>query len=199
MTNLQTLVEGYKKISRNHGVKRNEEAYAKCLEFTNAELDRLLTMYKCILEEDMTARLIRDSIDHHIRRYHGYAIEGRIGSHYREVGVVEKDSIFEHVIPASSVRDMLIEERLTINQALNTPVCLIKKTSDQILKDNGLVKTSPNNWKFFKRYSVLNSQFTTFNEKPVTDPENWTLEDHFKMFNIELSSAKSHLQNYQII
>jgi hypothetical protein len=185
MSNLQTLVEGYKKVSRNNGVKRNEEAYAKCLDFTKSELERLLKMYEGMLEEDMTARLIRDSIDHHIRRYHGYAIEGRIGSHYREVGVVEKDSIFEHVIPASSVRDMLIEGRLTINQALNTPVCLVKKSSDQILKENGLTKTSPNNWKFFKRYSVLNSQFTTFNGQPMSDLENWTLADHFKLFNVD--------------
>ena len=185
MSNLQTLIEGYKKRTRNHGVKRNEKSYKQCLDFTHAELVRLLDMYSGVLEEDMTARLIRDSIDHHIRRYHGYSIEGSIGSHYREVGVVEKDSIFEHIIPASSVRDMLIEGRLTINQALNTPVCLVKKSSDQILKDNGLTKTSPDNWRFFKRYSVLNSQFTTFNGKPLTDLENWTLLDHYKLFGVQ--------------
>lgn len=182
MSELQTLVEEYKKRTRNHGVKRNEKSYKQCLDFTHYELERLLSMYSGVLEEDMTARLIRDSIDHHIRRYHGYAIEGNIGSHYREIGVVEKDSIFEHVIPASSVRDMLIEGRLTINQSLNTPTCLIKKSNDKILTNNGLVKSSPDNWKFFKRYNVLNSTFTTFNGKPINS--EWTLEDHFKFFNV---------------
>ena len=182
MAELQTLVEEYKKRTRNHGVKRNEKSYKQCLDFTSSELERLLAMYSSVLEEDMTARLIRDSIDHHIRRYHGYAIEGNIGSHYREIGVVEKDSIFEHVIPASSVRDMLIEGRLTINQSLNTPTCLIKKSNDKILTNNGLVKSSPDNWKFFKRYNVLNSTFTTFNGKSINS--EWTLEDHFKFFNV---------------
>jgi hypothetical protein len=183
MTNLKQLIEGFNKPSRNRTVVRNSEAYAKCLEFTTSELERLVTMYKSVIQEDMTARLIRDSIDHHIRRYHGYAIQGSIGSHYREVGVVDKDSIFEHIIPASSVRDMLIEGRLTINQALNAPVCKIKKSSDVVLRENGLSKMSPDNWKFFKRYEVLKSDFTTFNGKAIK-VSTWTLEDHYKLFNI---------------
>jgi len=184
MTKLQNLVESYEKRSRNHGVKRNEKSYKQCLDFTHGELQRLLAMYSELPEEDMTARLIRDSIDHHIRRYHGYAIEGSIGSHYREVGVVEKDSIFEHIIPASSVRDMLIEGRLSINQALNTPTCLIKKSSDKKLTQSGLVKTSPDNWKFFRRYAVMNSEFVTFNGQSVSNLNEWTLEQHYKFFNI---------------
>ena len=185
MSKLQTLVEDYKKRTRNHGVKRNEKSYKQCLDFTQAELTRLLDMYSSVLEEDMTARLIRDSIDHHIRRYHGYAIEGSIGSHYREVGVVEKDSIFEHIIPASSVRDMLIEGRLTIKQALNTPTCLIKKSSDRKLTESGLVKSSPDNWKFFSRYAVMNSEFVTFNGQSISNTNKWTLEEHYKFFDIE--------------
>lgn len=184
MSKLQTLIEGYKKRSRNRGVKRNDESYKQCLEFTKSELERLLKMYKGMLEEDMTARLIRDSIDHHIRRYHEYAVKGNIGSHYREVGVIESQSIFEHVIPASSVRDMLIEERLTINQALNTPTCLIKRSQDVKLTKNGLSKTSPNNWNFFQRYRVLDSQFTTHIGTPVTNLDTWSLEDHHNYFHI---------------
>lgn len=184
MSKLQTLIEGYKKRSRNRGVKRNDESYKQCLEFTKSELERLLKMYKGMLEEDMTARLIRDSIDHHIRRYHEYAVKGNIGSHYREVGVIESQSIFEHVIPASSVRDMLIEERLTINQALNTPTCLIKRSQDIKLTENGLSKTSPNNWNFFQRYRVLDSQFTTHIGTPITNLDTWSLEDHHNYFHI---------------
>ena len=184
MSDLKKLVEGFKKPSRNRTVARNNESYAKCLEFTSNELERLIELYKSVIQEDMTARLIRDSIDHHIRRYHGYAIQGSIGSHYREVGVVDKDSIFEHIIPASSVRDMLIEGRLTIEQALNAPVCKIKKSSDITLRKNGLVKMSPDNWKFFKRYEILKSEFTTFNGKTVNIID-WTLEDHYRLFGIE--------------
>ena len=182
-TEMQALVEGYQK--RNYTkVKRDDDAYQETLDLTVSELQRLLDMYRMQFTENQTARLIRDSIDHWIRRYHDYCIQGRIGSHYREVGVDEKDSIFEHVIPASSVRDMLIEGRLTINQALNTPTCLIKKSSDKTLSSNGLVSTSPNNWFFFRRYSVLNSSFETYNGCPIVDINQHSLADHFKMFGI---------------
>jgi hypothetical protein len=185
MTDLKTLVEGYVKPNRNRGVDRNAESYMQCAEFTKQELERLVNLYRStVFLEDMRARLIRDSIDHHIRRYHGYAVQGKIGSHYREVGVIESQSIFEHVIPASSVRDMLLEGRLTINQALNTPTCLIKKSQDAKLSKNGLSKTSPNNWCFFQRYRILDSQFTTNTGIPITDLDTWTLQDHHDYFQI---------------
>lgn len=181
----QELIEGYRKTQRNHGVKRNDESYRQCLNFTVQELERLLEIYRgTVFEEDMRARLLRDSIDHHIRRYHGYAIEGRIQSHYREVGVPLNHCTFEHVIPASSVRDMLIEGRLTIVQALNTPTCLIKKSNDKILRESGLVRTSPDNWHFFERYSVLDIKLETYNGRPMTDLENWTLADHYDLFGV---------------
>ncbi len=183
-TEMQTLVEGYQK--RNYSkVKRGDDAYQETLDLTTSELKRLLDMYSMQFSENQTARLIRDSIDHWIRRYHDYCIQGRIGSHYREVGVDEKDSIFEHVIPASSVRDMLIEGRLSIVQALNTPTCLIKKSSDKVLSASGLGSTSPNNWFFFQRYSVLNSSFETYNGCPVININQHSLADHYQLFGIK--------------
>lgn len=184
MADLKTLVEGYQNKNYKR-VQRNTDSYRQTLAFTISELERLVPMYNEQFAENQTARLIRDSIDHHIRRYHGYAIEGAIGSHYREVGVDDQQSVFEHVIPASSVRDMLIQGRLTINQALNTPTCLIKKTSDDMLRHSGLSSTSPSNWFFFRRYSVLNSTFETYNGQAISDINSMTLEDHFKLFGIQ--------------
>jgi hypothetical protein len=186
MRNTQILVEGFIKPSRGRGVKRDDTAYEQALETTTLELERLLEIYRTtVFVEDMRARLYRDSIDHWIRRYHGYAIEGKHKSHYREVGVDEKDSVFEHVLPASSVVDMLIQDRLTIAQALNTPTCLIKKSSDLILKNNGLTKQSPDNWRFFRRYSVLNSSFTTHDGKSFGNINDYTLNDHWNLFGIK--------------
>lgn len=181
MKQLKILVEGYKNKNYQR-VRRGDESYRQTYDLTKQELERLVKMYQEHFSEDQTARLLRDSIDHWIRRYHDYCVRGSIGSHYREVGVVQGASVFEHVIPASSVRDMLIEGRLTIDQALNAPTCLIKKDSDDQLRKNGLSSTSPDNWNFFKRYSVLGSHFTTYNGKDI--PDQWSLEDHFKMFNI---------------
>ena len=139
----QSLVEGFVKPSRGRGVKRDESAYSQALETSTIELQRLLEIYRTtVFVEDNRARFYRDAIDHWVRRYHDYAISGKIKSHYREVGVDEKNCVFEHVLPTSSAVDMLIQDRLTIDEALNTPTCLIKKSSDLVLKNNGLTKSS---------------------------------------------------------
>ena len=140
-------------------------------------------MYKNCLEEDQTARLIRDSIDHWLRRYHDYAVRGNIGAHYRQTGIVQGETVFEHVIPASEIRDMLIEGHLTVTQALNAPTCLISKVDDVILRNNGLSSSTPSRWFFFRRYQVLNSAFNTYNGQAV-EVDSWTLEDHYRLFNI---------------
>jgi hypothetical protein len=131
-------------------------------------------MYKAQTTVDQTARQIRDSMDHHIRRYHGYSIQGKINGHYRQIGVDESNCVFEHVIPATNVLAMLIEGHLTITQALNTPTCLIKKEDDVILRKSGLGSSSPDNWNFFKRYSVLDSKFRTYNGHMIENLDNFT-------------------------
>ena len=116
-------------------VFRSDATHAESLVLTVVELNRLVELYKGN-HTPQTARLLRDSMDHWIRRYHGYVIEGGIGAHYTEVGVDIKNCIFEHVIPAAKVRDMLIQGVLTTTQALNTPTCFISQLNDQLLREH---------------------------------------------------------------
>ena len=183
MSNLQTLIETFRKKAYKR-VQRNDYSYRQTDEFTTSELERLLDMYLAKIDEDQEARLIRDAMEHHIRRYHGYAIEGKIGGHYRQVGVDEKNCIFEHVMPVNTIVAMLIDDCLTIKQALNTPTCLIKKQDDVTLRESGHGASSPDAWNFFRRYSVLNSQFKTYNGQAISNLMDFTLEDHFNLFNI---------------
>lgn len=183
---------------RKANVKRNDKAYIDCLITTTVELDRLLELYRTtVFEEDMRARLLRDSIDHHIRRYHGYAIQGKIKSHYHQRGVslAAKDTIFEHVIPASQVRDCLIEDKLSINQALNVPTCRVSRAGNNLLNARGMHDRNTNPWHFFKRYKVGMSdldqdgntifpEFETYNGQPIQDLDTWTLRDHYNFFGI---------------
>lgn len=182
MTQLKQLVESFTKKNYKK-VKRGERSYKDTYEITVSEVTRLVEMYKTCIDEDQIARLIRDSIDHWIRRYHDYSIRGDIGSHYRQTGVVKGDTVFEHVIPANEIRDMLIESKLTVNQALNAPTCLINKADDIKLRKSGLSSSSPSRWHFFKRYNGLDSVFTTYNGQKI-DLNTWTLEDHYLFFNI---------------
>jgi hypothetical protein len=162
-------------------VKRSPETHAESLTIAVAELDRLAKMYRG-KHSAQTARLLRDSMDHWIRRYHGYVIEGGIGAHYSQVGVDLKNCIFEHVIPAAKVRDMFIQGVLTAEQALNTPTCFISKANDQLLREHKRVSSSPDYWLFFRRYDIFdNVDFWTYNGVSV-DQATWTLEDHFNYF-----------------
>lgn len=184
MSTLKESIGGY--IKRTYRtVQRNDRSYKETDEITVSELARLVIMYQECAEENQTARLIRDSIDHWIRRYHDYSIRGSIGAHYKQAGIKKGNTVFEHVIPARDIRDMLIQGVLSPRQALNAPTCLISKSDDTVLLKNGLASTTPSRWHFWDRYSVLNSQFSTYNGTAISDPHNWTLEDHYNFFNIE--------------
>jgi hypothetical protein len=183
MSDLKNLIASFRKVAYKR-VQRNEHSYRQTENFITNELERLLEMYSACIVEDQQARLIRDFLEQLIRRYHGYSIEGKFGSHYRQFGVDEKDCIFEHIMPVNITVAMLINSTLTIQQALNTPTCLIKKQDDVILRESGLGSSSPDNWYFFRRYKVLNSKFKTYNGQTIDNPDNFTLEDHFKLFGI---------------
>lgn len=183
---------------RKASVKRDEKAYLACTETTTAELERLVDLYNTtVFEEDMRARLLRDSIDHHLRRYHKYAIQGRIKSHYNQRGVSmkAKDVIFEHVIPAGQVRDLLIQGKLSIVQALNVPTCRVSRHSNQLLNNRGMHDRNGDPWHFFRRYkngmadlnengNTVFPEFETFNGQIIQDLDTWTLRDHFNFFGI---------------
>jgi hypothetical protein len=181
--NLKTLIEGFGEADYGR-VTRNESAYAETTELTVNEINRLVVMYKAG-GGMQHLRLLRDSIDHWIRRYHGYTIGGGIGSHYIQVGVNSRDCIFEHIIPASKIRDMMLAGVLTVPQALNAPTCLISKTNDDVLRQAGHVSTSPSYWHFFDRYNVLTGNtFSVYNGATIADTHGWTLDKHYKHFGV---------------
>lgn len=183
---LKEAVEGFEEINyRQVMVERNEDAYRITEEFICGEVSRLVEMYRNLTVLDQRARLIRDGIDLYLRRGHGYCIEGSIGSHYREVGVDVGNCIFEHMIPQSRIRDLLIQDRISIKQAMNPPTCLISKEHDVMLSKSGFNNKTPSYWNFFDRYTkVFSAQYETFNGQEIADPHNWTLAKHYEFFGV---------------
>jgi hypothetical protein len=170
-------------------VKRNDKAYRQCEEWAVVALERLLKLYRNnVVEEDMQARLWRDDMDKAIRRYQEYAIQGRIKSHYNQSGVslAAKDVTFEHVIPLCVVRDLLIDGKITIQQAINMPTCRVSKKVDKALREASLHDSTPDGWTFFKRYQLIapDIEIKTFNGKSIDNLDTWTLEDHYGFFNV---------------
>ena len=183
---LKEAVEGFEEINyRQVMVERNEESYRITEEFIRSEVERYVEMYRNLTTLDQRARLIRDAIDLLLRRGHGYNIEGSIGAHYRQVGVDIDNCIFEHMIPQSRIRDLLIQDRITIKQAMNPPTCLISKENDALLSKSGFNNKTPSYWHFFDRYTqTFDAAYETFNGQSISDPHNWNLGQHYKFFGI---------------
>lgn len=188
---MHTLQESMQSMHVKHytRVKRNDKAYRQCEEWAVVALERLLKLYRnSVVEEDMQARLWRDDMDKAIRRYQEYAIQGRIKSHYNQSGVslAAKDVTFEHVIPLCTVRDILIDGKITIQQAINMPTCRVSKKIDEALRKASLHDSTPDGWTFFKRYQLIapHIEIKTFNGKSIDNLDTWTLEDHYSFFNI---------------
>jgi hypothetical protein len=192
-TTEQTLIESWRRVTKPR-VQRNDESYQQCYEFHRQEIERYLDMYRTtVFAMDMRARLMRDQIEKLLRRHHEYTIEDRIKSHYNQLGVslAPADCIGEHVIPVGDIRDMLIDGVITLNQALNPPMCRISRSHDKMLRDCGLHAANPEPWYFFRRYITAMLQdpagvpnFETFNGQAITDLHNWSLQDHWNFFNI---------------
>lgn len=183
---LKDAVDGYEEINyRQIMVERNEESYRITIEFITEEVSRLVEKYRNLTALGQRARLTRDGIDKYLRRGHEYLIEGRIGAHYREVGVDLKDCVFEHVIPQRCIRDLLIQDRISLAQAMNPPTCYISKAHDTQLSEKGLFSKTPDIWHFFDRYSKsFDARFETFNGQAIADPHNWNLGQHYEFFGV---------------
>ena len=183
MNMIREQIENFKEVEPDR-VVRNGQSYVETTEFITAELIRHLAGYRKLTRITQRGRLIRDEIDDLIRRYHDYVIAGKIKAHYRQVGVYEKKgNVFEHVIPLRTLRNMLIAEVITIEQALNAPTCLIKPDANLILGANKLTKKTPNAWMFWQRYRLLNIDIETYDGTPV-DQKTWDLQAHWDYFNI---------------
>ena len=177
------LLKGYQSTIYER-VKRSNDSYRASKAMAVDEIERLLAMYKTQFNERSMSdlqklRLIRDAIEHWLRRYHGYVKEG-YGAHYLQDGLIEK-GVFEHVIPVREALDMLIQGILTVEEALNIPTCFISQENDKKLRDMKLVKNTPDAMYFFKRYENLNADFKTRDGQPI-DLRSWTLENHFECF-----------------
>ena len=163
--------------------QRNAEAYDTTAKYVKESIATLREKYNQTQNNQQRQRLIRDDIDNALRRYHEYCIQQRDGmkAHYHEVGA-DDDCDFEHLIPASRIRDLLLRNVITIEQALNAPTVRLSRAKHHALKDAGWASKTPDMWLPFKRYTnVFEATYQTYDGTSV-DPETWTLEKHYEYF-----------------
>lgn len=163
-------------------VQRSKASYDATATRVYSELDRLVQDYRENAKSDLqVARLIRDDVDNQLRRYHQYCIKEKMGAHYVEVGATVTE--FEHMIPASRIRDLLLLGRITTSEACNPPTCKLSKEKHITLREKGWGSKTPDIYNFWERYNYcFNTQgvFTTWDGQPVDT--NMTLDDHYEYF-----------------
>jgi hypothetical protein len=163
--------------------KRSADTYRTVAGYCTRNLTRLVDEYSAVRNDQQLLREIRNDIDYYLRRYHEYCIQQRDGmlAHYHEVGA-DEDTDFEHLIPASRIRDLLLADKISVEQALNAPTVRLSRAKHMMLKDAGWASKTPNMWLPFERYTnVFTAQYKT-HDGTLVDPEIWTLEKHFEYF-----------------
>ena len=163
--------------------KRTAETYKTVAVHCSSHLDRLVGEYYMVRNDQQWLREIRNDIDYYLRRYHEYCIEQRDGmkAHYHEIGA-DDECDFEHLIPASRIRDLLLAGAITTEMALNAPTVQLSRAKHMMLKDAGWASKTPNMWLPFTRYTnVFAAEYQTHDGTAI-DPVTWTLEQHFDYF-----------------
>ena len=163
--------------------KRSAETYRTVARHCRTHLERLVSEYQTVKNDQQWLREIRNDIDYYLRRYHEYCIQQRDGmkAHYHEVGA-DDDCDFEHLIPASRIRDLLLANAVTVEQALNAPTVRLSRVKHMALKDAGWAAKTPDMWLPFRRYTNVFAATYQTHDGTEIDPETWTLERHFDYF-----------------
>lgn len=166
-------------------VQRTAESFKAKTAMAKEQLTHLQVRYNN-LKPNEDRRLLRDSIDYWLRRYQGYAIEADMGAHYiTEQAKAQGSNYFEHVVPLSRGRDMLIAGVLTPLQAMHIPTCFVTKEQNDALTQSGRGAHSDDYWLFFSRYDCFTDTIMT-HDGTVIDPKTWSLADHYKHFNVKV-------------
>lgn len=163
--------------------RRSAETYKTVAQHCSTHIDRLVGEYHMVKNDQQWLREIRNDIDYYLRRYHEYCIEQRDGmkAHYHEINA-DAECDFEHLIPASRIRDLLLAGAISTEQALNAPTVRLSRAKHMMLKDAGWASKTPNMWLPFERYTnVFAAQYQTHDGTAI-DPATWTLEDHYRYF-----------------
>ena len=163
--------------------QRSPATYKTLADRCEQKLAELKKEYAEVKNDQQLLREIRNDMDYYLRRYHEYCIKQRdgMGAHYHEVGA-DEDTDFEHLIPAARIRDLLLAGVITVEQALNAPTVKLSRAKHAELKDAGWASHTPDMWLPFRRYSQVFSAVFETHDGTQSDPESWTLEQHFNYF-----------------
>lgn len=182
-------------------VRRTETIYDETENYIREKLNSLVDEYSSLgsLQEK---RLCRDLIDYSLRRFHQYSVQQRFKAFYFESPQPDR-IVFEHIIPASTLRDLLLDKQIDVHHALYPPIANISRNNDQKLREAGLVSINGNLYYPFKRYVTsgifASSKIVDCFDNEI-DPNSFTLSDHYNYINrikraIEMNAPQFVIDN----
>lgn len=139
--------------------ERSQGLYGQTYFCLHNEVERLVSAYQEIPEaKQQHRRLLRDGIDNNVRRFHQYCIQQNNQfpvQHYVDIDALEngEPTVFEHVLPMSIARDLLLDNIFSIDQVFTLPTCSLGRDKDKVLKDKGWNNDTPDIYHYWKRYS----------------------------------------------
>ena len=105
------------------------------------------------------------------------------GAHYRALDIDKQH--LEHPIPQTKIINAYLHDKITAEQVLQMPLCMIDDNDKHILEGEWQTVAT---WEYpFKRYRQAGYNRIIKNVRgEVINFDTWTLEDHFKMLGIKI-------------
>ena len=107
-----------------------------------------------------------------------------MGYHYKAQDMDGKQHL-EHVIPQNKIVTAYLHDKISAEQVLQMPLCLIEEADKHILEGDW---QTAGNWQYpFRRYKLAgyNKVIKSVTGK-IIDLENFTLDDHFDMIGYKI-------------
>tara|TARA_R100000027_G_scaffold939_1_gene1045 strand:- start:1852 stop:2388 length:537 start_codon:yes stop_codon:yes gene_type:complete len=110
------------------------------------------------------------------------------GAHYKVATQLSHKEHLEHPIPQIKIITAYLHDKLTAQQVLQMPLCVIDDSDKHIFEGEWQTMAT---WKHpFMRYKLAGYDRTIKNVRgEIIDFSTWTLEDHFKMLGVVDLSA----------
>jgi len=114
-----------------------------------------------------------------------------MGYHYRADNIEGKQHL-EHVIPQNKIINAYLHYKITAEMCLQMPLCMISDADKHVLESDW---QQSGNWQYpFRRYvsAGYDKKIISVNGNAI-DLENYTLEQHFDMLGVRLTSKQNKL------
>ena len=162
-------LEGYNSWTIRSAVKKG--GIPQKQKFYADEITRHLEDFWATEDDEVRLSLLRWKLDSTLREFHK-----TLQPHYDVYRTVKDEKmVLEHIVPANCIIDLLTAEQITVQQACHMPLCLLPKSLDNILNDNGYktprnkVFTHKHTWSIYTKKNRSDKRFNRLYQPDIVN------------------------------